>query len=177
MALLCVCVFSYLAVRIGDQSSRTINEVGTLYMSSMSEQISMHFEATISLWLDQMTALVETVVPEEIHEDPNQLAELAFNARARGIDYLGFYHKDGTFDMVYGGKVELANPEPFRKSLADGHSKVAIGFDAQGNEVILMGVSANHNPTGSGGICSAPGCPTPSGICSPLCPTAPWIPL
>ena len=86
VALLCVCVFSFLAVRIGDQSSRTINEVGTLYMSSMSEQISMHFETTISLWLDQMAALVETVVPEEIHEDPAQREELIFNAQARGIE-------------------------------------------------------------------------------------------
>ena len=102
VALLCVCVFSFLAVRIGAQSSRTINEVGLLYMSSMSEQISMHFETTITLRLDQMTALVETAVTRGIHGDPEQLERLIFSARAREIDYLGFYREDGTFDMVYG---------------------------------------------------------------------------
>ena len=147
VALVCVCVFSFLAVRISDQSSRTINEVGTLYMSSMSEQISMHFETTIDLCLNQMTALVKTVVPEEIHEDPAQMEELVFNAQARDIDYLGFYREDGTFEMVYGDQLKVADPGPFRQSLLSGHRKVAIGSDAKGNEVILLGVPSLHNPT------------------------------
>ena len=147
VALVCVCVFSFLAVRISDQSSRTINEVGTLYMSSMSEQISMHFETTINLCLDQMTALVKTVVPEEIHEDPAQMEELIFNAQARDIGYLGFYHEDGSFEMVYGDGLEVADPGPFRQSLISGHRKVAIGSDAKGDAVILLGVPSLHNPT------------------------------
>ena len=147
VALVCVCVFSFLAVRISDQGSRTINEVGTLYMSSMSEQISMHFETTIDLCLDQMTALVKTVVPEEIHEDPAQMEELIFNAQARDIGYLGFYREDGSFEMVYGDELEVADPGPFRQSLVNGYRKVAIGSDSKGNEVILLGVPALHDPT------------------------------
>ena len=104
VALLCVCVFSFLAMRISDQSSRTINEVGVLYMSSMSDQISMHFETAISLRLDQMKALVETTVSEDIHENREHLEELIFSARAREIGYLGFYREDGTFDMLYGAE-------------------------------------------------------------------------
>ena len=146
VALLCVCVFSFLAVRIGAQSSRTINEVGVLYMSGMSEQISMHFETTITLRLDQMKALVESAVSEKIHEDREQLEELIFIARAREIDYLGFYREDGTFDMLYGSQLTVANPEPFRQSLANGERKVAIGSDARGNEVVLLGVPAAHGP-------------------------------
>ena len=146
VALLCVCVFSFLAVRIGDQSSRTINEVGVLYMSSMSEQISMHFETAITLRLDQMTALVETAVSGKIHEDREQLEELTFTARAREIDYLGFYREDGTFDMLYGGELTVADPEPFRQSLANGERKVAIGSDAKDNAVVLLGAPAAHDP-------------------------------
>ena len=147
VALLCVCVFYYLAVRISGLSARTLNEVGTLYMSSMSEQISMRFETTINLQLNQMAALVETVVSEEIHQEPAQMQELAFNAQARGIEYLGFYHNDGAFDMVYGEELKLDKPEPFRQSLMNGERKVAIGSDAKGRAVILLGVFANHNPT------------------------------
>ena len=112
VALLCVCVFSFLAMRINAQSSRTINEVGVLYMSSMSEQISMHFETTITLRLDQMKALVETAMSEKIHEDPVQLEDLIFAARAREIDYLGFYREDGTFAMLCGRALKLDDPEP-----------------------------------------------------------------
>ena len=34
VALLCVCVFGVFAVHMGNQSAVTINQVGTLYMSS-----------------------------------------------------------------------------------------------------------------------------------------------
>ena len=146
VALLCVCVFSFLAVCISDQSSRTINEVGVLYMSGMSEQISMHFETAISLRLDQMTALVESAVTGEIHGDREQLDALVFSARAREIDYLGFYHEDGTFEMLYGRRLRLDDPEPFRQSLANGERKVAIGSDAGGNVVVLLGAPAAHDP-------------------------------
>ena len=147
VALLCVCVFSFLAVRVSDRSSRTINEVGVLYMSGMSEQISMHFETTISLRLDQMNALVETAVSGEIHGNQEQLDELVFIARAREIEYLGFYREDGTFDMLYGRELKVADPGPFRQSLANGERKVAVGSDAGGNEVVLLGVPADHDPT------------------------------
>ena len=147
VALLCVCVFSFLAMRISAQSSRTINEVGVLYMSSMSEQISRHFETTITLRLDQMKALVETAVPEKIHEDRERLDELIFAARAREIDYLGFYREDGTFDMLYGAQLKVDDPEPFHQSLTNGERKVAIGSDARGNVVVLLGVPAAHDPT------------------------------
>ena len=145
-ALLCVCVFSFLAVRISAQSSRTINEVGLLYMSGMSEQISMHFETATTLRLDQMTALVETEVSENIHGDRAQLDELIFTARAREIGYLGFYREDGTFDMLYGARLKLDDPEPFRQSLANGERKVAIGTDARGDVVVLLGAPAAHDP-------------------------------
>ena len=146
VALLCVCVFSFLAMRISAQSSRTINEVGQFYMSGMSEQISMHFETTASLRLDQMTALVETAVTGEIHGDREQLETLTFNGRARGFGYLGFYREDGTFEMLYGQELKLDDPGPFRQSLQNGERKMAIGSDAKGNVVVLLGAPTAHDP-------------------------------
>ena len=49
---LCVLVFSSLAFHMNKESTQTINQVGTMYMSNMSQQISMHFSTTISLRLD-----------------------------------------------------------------------------------------------------------------------------
>ena len=61
VALLCVCVFSFLAIHMGGRSSRTINEMGSLYMSSMSQQISTHFESIIDIQMDQLEALAGQV--------------------------------------------------------------------------------------------------------------------
>ena len=146
VALLCVCVFSFLAVRINAQSSRTINEVALLYMSSMNEQISMHFETTITLRLDQMTALVENVESGNVHKELKQVESLISGAKAREFESLGFYREDGTFDMLYGARLKLDDPGPFRQSLMKGERKVAIGTDAGGNVVVLLGAPAVHAP-------------------------------
>ena len=48
--------------------------------------------------------------------------------------------------MMYGAEVELTDPEPFMASVLAGEKKVAIGNDAQGNRVILLGVPSTHAP-------------------------------
>lgn len=145
IALLCVCVFSFLAIHISNLSSNTINQVGELYMSSMSQQISMHFETTIGLRLEQLEALVKTVVPDRIREGSSLQEQLILNAQAREFDYLAFYSSDGAFDMLYGSPLQVTDPEPFLTSLHNGEKKVAIGTDQEGNKVILLGIPISHS--------------------------------
>ena len=147
IALLCVCVFSFLALHMGTISSQTINEVGSLYMSSLSEQLSLHFETTINLRLEQMEALASAMTSEDIHEDARQQEVLISYAKALGFQYLGFYREDNDFDMLYGAPLAVTDPGPFMGSLTSGQKKVAVGSDAQGNSVILMGVPSDHAPT------------------------------
>ena len=66
VALLCVCVFGVFAVHMGNQSAVTINQVGTLYMSSMSQQTSVHFESIIGIQMNQLRALVGTIPSDAI---------------------------------------------------------------------------------------------------------------
>ena len=140
-------IFASLAIFLNRQSAKTIREVSQMYMGGMSEQIAMHFETVISLRLNQVTALVNTVLTEEIHTDPAQQEEMIRNARARELTYLGFYHTDGTFEMLYGSVPELLNPEPFLNSLLDGKSKVTAADSPEGERLVLMGVPAPHAPT------------------------------
>ncbi|MCM1440809.1 MAG: cache domain-containing protein, partial [Roseburia sp.] len=147
IALLCVFVFSFLAVHMNNRSAATINQVGSLYMSSMSEQISMHFETTIGLLLDQLDALVKTVVPDRIHEDQKLLDDLAVAGQVRDFSHLAFYRLDNTMDMVYGDPLEVVDPEPFLSALTAGEKRVAIALDQDGDKVVLLGVPAAHDPT------------------------------
>ena len=54
LSLLCVCIFSFLAFYMSRRSEDTISNVGKIYMSGMSQQISMHFETTMDLRLSQV---------------------------------------------------------------------------------------------------------------------------
>ena len=145
--ILSVVTFSALAVFLNRQSAHTIRQVSQMYMSSMGDQIALHFETTIGLRLDQLVALVETVLPANEHASAEQEDELIANARARDFDCLGYYNKDGSFDMLYGPEVELTDPDSFMRSILAGEKKVAIGSDTQGNRVILLGVPTTHPST------------------------------
>ena len=59
VVLLCVCVFTFFSVHMSGESAHAINEVGTLYMSRMSQQTSSHFESIMALQMDQLRSLAE----------------------------------------------------------------------------------------------------------------------
>ena len=128
---------------MSQKSSSTINEIGTLYMSGMNERISMHFQTTIELRLSQVRAMKED---NPVREGDQQALRdvLAYNAEVRGFDYLALYSRDGRFDMLYGEPVEVLDQTPFLRSLNAGEDKIAVGNDASGNKIVLLGVSAEY---------------------------------
>ena len=137
--VLCFCVFMFLAYYMNKKSTTTIEDIGTLYMGSMNEQISLHYETTISMRLSMLQAIVDTTSFDGVsYED--LCDNLEFNAAARGFSCLAFYSEDGDFDMIYGKPVELADPEPFYNSINHQEPKVAIASEADGDGTILMGV-------------------------------------
>ncbi len=144
VALLCVFVFSFLAFHMRAQSTRTINEVGALYMSSMSQQISKHFETTIGLRLNQLDALVQMIEADRIHDDAAMQEELVANAQTMDFSHLAFFTKSGTFQMLYGSSLKITDPDPFIESIIEGEKKVAIGTDQSGNNVVLLGIPSKH---------------------------------
>ena len=63
ISILCVVVFTCLTALINHQSAAAIRQIGQIYMSGMSQQISLHFGTTIDLRLGQVSALVDSVPP------------------------------------------------------------------------------------------------------------------
>lgn len=144
VTVLCMIVFLYFAVHMNHQSSDTISKIGRVYMSNMSEQVASHFETIIELRLSQLEALIKTIPPDRPGGIEELKQELAYNAQVRGFDYLAFYSDSGEFEMLYGEPVKLHDPQPFLNSMNNGEKKVAIGIDANGKDVVLMGVSTEY---------------------------------
>ncbi len=140
--ILCVAIFSFLAFYMNGKSSGTITEMGTIYMSGMSEQISIHFEKTMGLRLAQVEELEKEVPPQEA--DQELLEELTYSGQARGFDYLAFYNTDGSFDMIYGENVKVTDPEPFFLSMNSDEKKIAVGTDSADEDIVLMGIPAKY---------------------------------
>lgn len=139
VAILCIAIFTFLMLYMQKRSSNTITEVGSFYMSTMSERITEHFETVMELRLDQVETMTRMISPQDVSYDElkTQLEELG---HVRDFDSLAFYLEDGEFEMIYGNSSALTDPDPFLTSLKNGEKKIAVGTDSEGEKIVLIGV-------------------------------------
>lgn len=152
-----IIIFSLLGVYMSRKSKNTVYEIGSIYMSGMNEQMSRHFETVIKLRFDQASGVV-SVVSTDNKDRESLYEELIFRAQVRGFDYLALCSAQGDFQTLYGQSIQPLNPEPFVEALLQGEERVAVGVDADGNEVVLFGVDAAypmHNGDRSTGLIAA----------------------
>lgn len=124
-------------------SNEAINGVGDLYMTGMSKQIFSHFSTLMSLRLEQVETIIQVVSPDMDDVDAMH-DELIYRAEVRNFDYLALCSEKGKLEMLCGEQIQLADPDPFYKSLQNNEKKVAVGKDKFGNEVVLFGISADY---------------------------------
>ncbi len=151
---LCGVIFILLTTTVNQKISSTINDIGTIYMSGMSEQIARHFGTMIEMNLDQIQGIVNRTPPETIKNDEEMMEELTISGQVRSFDSLALYTTEGEFIMVYGEEIHLIDPEPFLQSLNNHQNKVAVGQTSSGKDMILMGVDASY-PLSNGKECTA----------------------
>ena len=141
-------VFAFLGSYMSRESERTIDNLGNMYMSSMGERISKHFETIINLRLGQAEAVV-TVVSSE-GEDMGQIYdELIYRTEVRDFTSLVLCAESGEMEVLYGEEATLIDPDSFLKSLRKGERKVAVAADDSGEQIVLFGVKA-HYPMSNG---------------------------
>ncbi len=147
LSVLCICIFSVLAVYMNGKSKTTIDEVGSVYMKGVSEQISMHFQSTMDLRLSQLEYWYTSDIAG--HENDAPVREtFAVNARARGYDALAFYYGGENLDMVYGDGLKLENPDEIERSFRREERRISVGKTTDGKTVALMGIPSKN--TGGG---------------------------
>ena len=143
LLLFSVVVFSLLGIYMNRKSKNTIYEVGEIYMSGMNEQMSRHFENIIKLRFDQVDGII-SVVSTENHNKESLYEELVYRAQVRGFGYLALCSDEGEFETLCGEPIQPINPPPFVEALKQGAQRVAVGVDADGNDVVLFGVRATY---------------------------------
>lgn len=153
LIVISIVVFLALGVYMNRASEKTINAVGDLYMTGMSDRISAHFQTIIGSKFDQAEATVKVV--DAHNENIDDLYEdLAYRAHARDFDYLALCSETGELQTLYGDQIQLADPEPFFTSLRNHQKKVAVGVDSDGDNIVLFGVEADY-PMNDGSKCMA----------------------
>ena len=88
LCVVCVCIFSFMALFMNQSSMETIGEVGTIYMSGLNERIAMHFSTTIEYRFSHVKSIVESLPPEKAADPVEMHQRLAYDAESRGFKYL-----------------------------------------------------------------------------------------
>ncbi len=147
--ILIICAFIFLGTSIQKMSKGTINDIGSIYMAGLNEQVALHFETIIDLRLNMMDAIAD-IAEEKKSSDYDAKEDIGYNAKARGFISLFLYSSDGEIETIYGEPVEINNPELFLDSLKKGERKVTSSADNFGNGVVLFGVPCEY-PMSDGG--------------------------
>jgi two-component system sensor histidine kinase/response regulator len=151
VVVLCLLVFASLFRYSDKETRKTIEEVGSIYMTGMSERITMHFDTTIDYRIAQLQSIVDTYPPDS-HATAILREQLINGGRARNFVYLGLYAPDTALKLepLFGEEVELVDPDPFYASLEKGEKKVAVANSKNGDRVLIMGVPAAYPMRGGG---------------------------
>ncbi len=150
LLLVSAVAFLCLGYYVHKVSETSITQVGDLYMKSMNEQISSHFETLMELKLEQTETVEKVVLPEEEMDIDKLYDELVYRVQVRNFDYLALCSEDEEIEMLFGEKIHLSDPVPFFESLRKRMNKVAVGEDTIGNKIVIFGVAAEY-PMKDGG--------------------------
>ena len=122
------------------KSAKTMNDIGTIYMKGMSEQIMLHFETILESRLSQTETLARDAVPSNAQKYDKICALLKHNVSASGFDRLAFCDEDGTFRTIFGDSVSAVDSLSFLNAIQDEEEKIVMGTDMNGNGMVLTSV-------------------------------------
>lgn len=162
---LCTAVFACLTTFMSTQNSRTISEVGEVYMNQTGAQINLHFKTAVELYetkLEGVTWRTPQLNGEGAAEAGFAAAaaadltaeqtrtQLAADAQEAGFSYLALYSPDGTYDVLHGTPAEVDESASFIADVLAGTARITDGAARDGSAVVLLGESAAY-PLADGG--------------------------
>ena len=142
LSILCLLVFTGLLKYMNKKNVEIIDDIGTIYMSGMTDRILTQFEATLDIHLTHLENIINNVPPESSIGNENNL--LSSKAEAQGFSNLAFCFENGEFETIYGNKIKLTEPEPFIKSILNNEKKIAIGTTETDQDIIIVGIPAAY---------------------------------
>lgn len=145
---------TFFTVVLANKNEQVISDIGNLYMSGISKEISMHFETTIDLRLNQLETVVIRNKSESFDNYQELINRLSYEGNICEFNCMAMMSDKGEFQMIYGDEIKLSDPEPFINSLNNDEKKVAIGKNSKGEDVIVMGISTVY-PMENGEKCTA----------------------
>lgn len=99
--------FGSLGIYMSHKSHEAFHQIGSIYMSGMSEQISRHFESVINLRFDQVNGLVSVNVSDDYDNTKELYKKLVSGATKRGLIIWPFARRTATLKCFMDNRYSL----------------------------------------------------------------------
>ncbi|XCP86849.1 response regulator [Roseburia hominis] len=138
VCIVCIVAFAVLAVYLNRQNEQAIAQLGNIYMTNINDRISKHFGAISDQCLTPMTTFAENIPPMCGSSKEEYFRWMTYYGKSRNYESVSWCDDEGNIETIYGEPLQYSGPPVFLKALENGESRVAVGYNGAGEQVVLM---------------------------------------
>ena len=138
VSLACIVAFAALGVYLNWQNDQTVTQLGNIYMSNINDRITRHFASISDQCLVPMKTLAENVPSAYVNDKESFYSWITYCGQSRGYASVCCCDSAGNFEMIYGNPIAFSSPDAFLATMQGGESRVAVGTNGAGEQVVLM---------------------------------------
>lgn len=138
VCVVCLVAFTALSVYLNRQNEQAVTQLGNIYMSNINERISKHFDAISNQCLVPMTTFAENIPPMCESNKEEYFKWMTYYGHSRDYDSISWVDSEGNIETIYGEPLQYSGPATFMETLKNGESRVAVGNNGAGEQVVLM---------------------------------------
>ncbi len=138
VCIVCLVCFAALGIYLNRQNEQAVTQLGNIYMSNINERISKHFDAISDQCLTPMTTFAENIPPMCESSKDEYYKWMTYYGHSRNYESVSWVDVDGDINTIYGKPLSYSGPAVFLDTLKAGESRVAVGYNGDGAQVVLM---------------------------------------
>jgi len=138
VCIVCIVAFATLIVYLNRQNEQAVTQLGNIYMSNINERISKHFDAISDQCLIPMTTFAENIPPMCGSSKEEYFKWMTYYGKSRNYESVSWCDDEGNIETIYGDTLQYSGPATFLETLKNGESRVAVGYNGAGEQVVLM---------------------------------------
>lgn len=138
VCIVCILAFVALGAYLGYQNEQAVTQLGNIYMSNINNRISKHFDAISEQCLTPMTTFAENIPPMCESNKEEYLKWMTYYGHSRDYESVSWCDSEGNLETIYGNSLQYSGPATFLETLKRGESRVSVGYNDKGEQVVLM---------------------------------------
>ncbi len=138
VCIVCIAAFAALAAYLNRQNEQAVTQLGNIYMSNINDRISKHFDAISDQCLTPMTTFAENIPPMCESSKEEYFKWMTYYGHSRDYESVSWCDAEGNLEIIYGEPLQTSGSTSFVEIFKNGESRVAVGRNASGEQVVLM---------------------------------------